>query len=113
MAGTVTGTIGNNAGVFFRYEGTGAALHLDIGFTPSKIYSQNFDGTSPGTLTWVWNYRSMTAAVATINGWETSALGTGRTIGTVTDVASIQGVQIGTDTTINASGQDYFMEAWR
>jgi len=113
MAGTVTGTIGNNAGVFFIYEGTQAALHLDIGFVPSKIYAQNYDGASPGTLTWTWSYRSGYAAVATINGWEPGAAGTGAGVGTVTNVASIQGVQIGTSTTINLSGQDYFVEAWR
>src|SRR3990167_8593123 len=109
MAGTVTGTIGNNAGVFFRYEGSGAAQHLDIGFVPSKINAQNRDGASLGTLTWAWNYLSGYAAVATINGWEPGVAGTGAGVGTVTNVASIQGVQIGTSTTINASGQDYIV----
>lgn len=113
MAGTVTGTIGNNAGVFFRYQGSGAAQHLDFGFQPSDVYAQNYLSGSPGTLTWTWNYLTSFAAVATINGWESGIAGTGATIGTATDVASVQGIQIGTSTTINAAGQNYIVKAWR
>ena len=113
MAGTVTGTIGNNAGVFFRYAGTNTALHLDIGFQPSLIRAQSYTGASPGTLTWTWNYLSGYASVATIDGPELGAIGTGAAVGTLTNVASIQGVQIGTSTTINGNGYNYVLECWR
>ena len=113
MAGTVTGTIGNNAGVFFRYVGTAAAQHLDIGFQPSLIRAQTYSGSSPATMTWTWSYLSGYASVATINGPELGAIGTGAAIGTVTDVASVQGVQIGTSTMVNGSGYLYHLECWR
>ena len=111
MAGTVTGTIGNNAGVFFRYVGTAAVQHLDIGFQPSLIRAQTYTGTSPGTITWVWNYLSRYASVATINGPELG--GNGEVISTATDVASVQGVQIGTSTSVNGTGYLYHLECWR
>ena len=113
MPGTVTGTIGGNAGVYFDYRGTGAALHLDIGFIPSKIEAHNWTVVTPGTLNWVWSYRSANAAVATINGWVAAAAGTGARITTTTSVASIQGVQLATDTIVNQAGQDYACMCWR
>ena len=111
MAGTPTGTIGNNAGVFFRYVGTAADQHLDIGFQPSLIRGQTYTGTSPGTITWTWNYLSRYASVATIDGPELG--GNGSVIGTATNVASVQGVQIGTNTSVNGSGYLYVLECWR
>ena len=113
MPGTVTGTIGANAGVYFDYRGTGAALHLDIGFVPSKIEAQTWTNITPGTLSWVWTRRSANAAIGTINGWVGGVAGTGARITTTTSVASINGVQLATDTTVNAAGQDYSCMCWR
>ena len=109
MPGTVTGTIGNNAGVLFTYNGTGAALHLDIGFRPSHMYFQAATTTSA----WRWFANYAYAAVATAASWAVDTTGgIGRTIGTATSVASIQGVQIGTDTIVN-TGVTYNGTCWR
>ena len=108
MPGTVTGTIGGHAGVFFEYNGTGAALHLDVGFIPSRA---EFEAAT-SNLGWWWNQNTAVAWVATPSAWTFGAAGVGQAIGTVTSVASIQGIQIGTDTTIN-SGVTYRGMCWR
>ena len=103
MPGTVTGTIGANSGVMFQYNGNGGAsgIHLDIGFQPSVMA---FSAATLNHTEWVWTRNFANANIATINGWVVDTTGgLGRTIATVTNTASIQGVQIGTDTTINPS----------
>lgn len=97
MPGTVTGTIGANAGVLFTYQGTELAQHLDIGFQPSYCEFR----TSTTTRGWFWTNNFSFAHVATAASWAAGAGGVGQAIGTVTSVSSIQGIQIGTDTTIN------------
>ena len=99
MAGTVTGTIGANAGVLFEYAGTTAALQLDIGFIPSYCEFRS----STTSLAWFWNRALSFAHVATASTWAAGAVGLGQLIGTTQSVASISGIQIGTDTTINAA----------
>lgn len=104
MPGTVTGTIGASSGVLFTYNGNGGAnsIHLDIGFRPSMV---EFALATANHTTWQWKLPDVNAQIATINGWVVDTTGgQGRTIGTVTSTASIQGIQIGTDTTINGSG---------
>ena len=97
MAGTVTGSIGGNAGVFFEYQGTTAALHLDIGFQPSWVEFKT------STQTWTWTRSQSLADIATNQGWTAGAAGTGQAVTTLTDVASIQGIQIATDTVMNSN----------
>ncbi len=97
MAGTVTGTIGGNAGVFFEYQGTGAALHLDIGFVPSWVEFRT------SSLSWVWSATQAVADLSTINGIVAGAAGVGQGIGTVQSVASIQGIQVATDVSMNSN----------
>lgn len=109
MAGTVTGTIGNNAGVLFTYAGNTAAMHLDIGFQPSRCYFES----ATTTLSWSFFAPGPYARVATAaSSAQDTGGGVGRQIGTVTSTASIQGIQIGTDTTINA-GVTYRGMCWR
>ena len=109
MPGTPTGTIGNNAGVMFTYNGTGAGLHLDIGFQPSHAYFE----ASTTTLAWSYFAPFPYARVATAASCVNGAGGVGQTIGTATSVASVQGIQVGTDTTINGAGITYRGYAWR
>ena len=103
MPGTVTSTIGGDSGVLFQYNGNGGAssIHLDIGFRPSMMH---FAAATTNHVEWLWTNNFTNALIATINGWVVDTTGgQGRTIGTVTNTASIQGVQIATDTTINPS----------
>ena len=103
MPGTVTGTIGANSGVMFQYNGNGGAsgIHLDIGFRPSAV---QFSAATLTANEWTWYGNNAFANIATLAGWVADITGgQGRTIGTVTNVASIQGIQIGTNTVINPS----------
>lgn len=100
MAGTVTSQIGT-AGVFFEYAGTGAALHMDIGFQPSYVEFK------ASTLSWTWQKFQGYADIATINGWVLGVAGTGAAVGTLTSPASINGIQVATDVTVNAAGYTY------
>ena len=105
MPGTVTGTIGGNAGVLFTYNGNAGAsgIHLDIGFRPSHMFFQSATNTN----SWRWFANFSNAAIATAASWAVDTTGgIGRTITTLSNVASIQGVQIGTNTVINA-GETY------
>ena len=111
MAGTVNSSIGGNAGVFFEYAGTGAALHMDIGFQPSIVEFKGAGGGS--TLTWGWNRMQGYSDIATIDGFYPGAIGTGRAVTTLTDVSSITGIQIATDTTMNLNGMVYRGICWR
>ena len=104
MPGTVTGTIGANAGVLFTYAGNGGAsgIHLDIGFRPNAV---QFSAATITANEWTWYSNFSFANIATLAGWVTDLTGgVGRAITTLTNVASIQGIQIGTNTVINPSG---------
>ena len=109
MPGTVTGTIGGNAGVLFEYQGIATALHLDIGFRPSWAY---FRAATSNHVEWQYCINEGYAQVGTINGWIPGAGGAGQINGTASNVASINGIQLGTDTTVN-EGLVYRGYCWR
>lgn len=91
-------------------EGTGAAINLELGFTPSYVQLINIDGDA--SLVW-------TDTMTDGEGYKTVAAGTNAQIATggITPYAGAEGsasvgITIGTDADVNASAETLHWVAW-
>ena len=101
-------------------EGTGSAINVELGFTPSKVVLYNIDGSKNPRMTWV-------AGMAAASGFKELLIAdNGTTADNSMEYVTSNGIStyagsegsaavgftIGADSDVNASGETIVYEAW-